>query len=181
MSKNEGSDGLPLIQQSDVCAALRRASRAVTHLYDLVLLPTGLKATQVVILLAIRQSGELAQWRLADQLGVSDEALSRRLSTLRKAGLVVHRIGIERTGERVYQLTANGVRRCEEVTPYWKRAQTRLRTTIGSKEWEALLEITRHVAEKARSAEHLRCVNSEHVLERGTEHAKRVGASGLRT
>lgn len=179
MSKHQGSDGIPLIQQSDVCAALRRASRAVTHLYDQVLLPTGLKATQVVILLAIQQSGELAQWRLADQLGVSDEALSRRLATLRKGGLVAHRIGIERTGERLYQLTAYGVRRCEEVMPYWNRAQTRLRTTIGSEEWEALLEITRDIAEKAKRAEHLRCVNSEHVSTRGTEQARRVGASGL--
>ncbi len=179
MRQNESGDDFPLIQQSDVCAALRRASRSVTHLYDLVLLPTGLKATQVVILLAIQQCGELAQWRLADQLGVSGEALSRRLATLRKAGLIVQRIGVERSGERLYQLTANGVRKCEEVTPYWKRAQARLRTTIGLEKWEALLDITHDVAEKARSAEHLRCVNSEDLFKTEVEQAKKASAPGL--
>lgn len=174
MSKNEGCDGLSLIQQSDVCAALRRASRAVTRLYDVVLLPTGLRATQVVILLAIQQHSELAQWRLADQLGVSDEALSRRLATLRKAGLVTQRIGIERSGERLYQLTPDGVRKCEEVTPYWKRAQARLCTTIGMEEWQELLRITRDIAEKAHCAEHLRCANSEDMSQRKIAKAQRA-------
>ena len=73
------------------CAALRRASRAVTHLYDLVLSPTGLKVTQFIVLRAIAEKGEIAQWRLAEEHGIADETLSRRLATLRKSGLVIRR------------------------------------------------------------------------------------------
>lgn len=49
-----GPNGSP-----DACILVRRASRAVTHLYDLVLAPTGLKATQFVLLRAIEQHGEI--------------------------------------------------------------------------------------------------------------------------
>ena len=148
------------IQIPDIFAILRRANRAVSHLYDQVLAPTGLKGTQVVILLAIQQCGEVAQWRLADELGVSDDTLSRRLATLRKGGLVAVRIGAERSRERLYQLTPAGVEKCDEVMPYWNRAQDRLRRTLGPDEWESLLQITGALVQKARTAEYLRCTNS---------------------
>jgi DNA-binding transcriptional ArsR family regulator len=93
---------------SDIFIALRRADRALTHLYDLGLAPTGLKATQVAILQAIQQSDEIAQWRLAANFGISDASISRRLSTLRTAGLVAMRISGSHPKERLYQLTARG-------------------------------------------------------------------------
>jgi hypothetical protein len=66
----------------------RCASRAVTHLYDLVLAPTGMKSTQFIILHAIYEKSEIAQWELAKTYSISVEALSRRLAALRKSGHV---------------------------------------------------------------------------------------------
>jgi|SRR6185437_15877620 len=43
------------IQIPDLCILFRCASRAVTHLYDLVLAPTGMKSTQFIILHAMRE------------------------------------------------------------------------------------------------------------------------------
>lgn len=84
----------------DPVMVLRMASRAVTHLYDLVLSPTRLRATQFIILQAIATAGEIAQWRLAQEYGISNDTLSRRLATLRRSGLIQHKVGIERQGER---------------------------------------------------------------------------------
>lgn len=146
---------------SDIFIALRRANRAVTHLYDSILSPTGVKATQVAILQRIRQHGEIAQWQLADTFGVSDESLSRRLATLRSAGLVVHRISNHNHKERIYQLTSAGSQKCEEVLRCWRRAEDRLRKTIGNDRWNLFLEIIGELDEKARAAESLRCANGD--------------------
>ncbi len=145
---------------SDPCAALRRATRAVTHLYDLVLAPTGLKCTQFVLLNAIYEAGEIAQWRLASQYGVGDDTLSRRLGVLRKAGLITCRIGREHPGEKLYRLTELGVSRFKNSLPAWERAQTRLQTVMGAEQWEQLLEIAGAVAAKARAAETVRLTNT---------------------
>src|SRR5579885_1798914 len=58
-------------------SAVRTASRAVTQFYDLVLAPTGLKATQFVILQAIRSAGEIAQCDFAREFGIEVPTLSR--------------------------------------------------------------------------------------------------------
>lgn len=145
---------------SDPCAALRRATRAVTHLYDLVLAPTGLKCTQFVLLNAIYEAGEIAQWRLASQYGVGDDTLSRRLGVLRKAGLITCRIGQEHPGEKLYSLTEQGVSRFKDSLPAWERAQNRLRTVMGVEQWEQLLEVAGAVAAEARAAETVRLANT---------------------
>ncbi len=145
---------------SDPCAALRRATRAVTHLYDLVLAPAGLKCTQFVLLSAIYEAGEIAQWRLADEYGVGEDTLSRRFGVLRKMGLVTFRIGQERRGEKLYRLTDLGVAKFMDVLPTWERAQARLQTTMGAEEWNQLLKLAGDVAMQARRAETIRIVNT---------------------
>ncbi len=138
----------------DPCAALRRASRAISHLYDLVLAPTGLKSTQFIILHAIGERGEVAQWRLADEYGISDDTLSRRLSLLRRKGYVSQRIGCEHPGERLYRLTEFGHERLQDAIPYWQRADDRLRRAIGANEdWEQLLRIAHRICDAAQTAE----------------------------
>ena len=145
---------------SDPCAALRRATRAVTHLYDLVLSPTGLKSTQFVLLNAIYEHGEIAQWRLASEYGLGDDTLSRRLGVLRNAGLVTFRIGQEHPGEKLYRLTELGVNRFISVLPDWQRAQARLKAMMGAEPWEQLLILLATVATQARRAETVRLVNT---------------------
>jgi DNA-binding MarR family transcriptional regulator len=145
---------------SDPCAALRRATRAVTHLYDLVLAPTGLKCTQFFLLNAIYEAGEIAQWYLACQYGVGEDTLSRRLSVLRKAGLITFRIGQEHPGEKLYRLTELGVSRFKDALPAWERAQARLQTVMGAEQWEQLLKVAGAVAAEARKAETARLANT---------------------
>ena len=145
----------------DPCAALRRASRAISHLYDLVLSPTGLKSTQFIILHAIAERGEVAQWRLADEYGISDDTLSRRLSLLRRKGYIAQRIGCEHPGERLYRLTEAGQQRLEEAIPYWHRADERLRRAVGSSdEWELLLHTAGRICAAAQAAETGRFANT---------------------
>jgi DNA-binding MarR family transcriptional regulator len=140
------------------CAALRKASRAVTQLYDLVLAPTGLKATQFLMLKTIFEAGEIAQCDFAREHTVAIETLSRRFSSLRKKGLVELRIGTHH-GERIYHLTPLGRKRFEDAVPYWLLAQRRLRKTLGESDWKVLQSIPNRVCTAALAAEHVRTSN----------------------
>jgi DNA-binding MarR family transcriptional regulator len=148
-----------LFKISDPCAALRRATRAITHLYDLVLAPTGLKSTQFILLQAIYERGEVAQWRLAEEYGLGGDTLSRRLAILRNDGLIAFRVGLEHPGEKLYRLTEAGLARYEQALPWWARAQERLLLVMGEERWEMLLKVSEEVVAEARHAEAARYAN----------------------
>lgn len=154
-----------------VCAALRRAARSATQLYDLVLQPSGLKATQFMALQTIADAGELPQWQFAQQHAVAVETLSRRLAVLRRRDLVAVRTGGNH-GERIYSSTSQGRLALARATPYWERAQERLRTTLGDSELQALLALCQSAVTAAHNAERLRARNaSAHngIERRGSE------------
>lgn len=149
----------PNLSQSAPCAFanVRRASRAISHLYDQVLVPTQLKSTQYVILRAIDERGEVAHCDLARELGASIETLSRRLASARRSGLLqVHAGGKNR---RVYSLTPEGKLVLEEATKYWENAQRRLQHTLGENDWKLLADFSDRLAVAAIRAESLALAN----------------------
>lgn len=133
------------------CVNIRRASRAICHLYDLVLGPAQLKATQFTILQTIDESGEIAHCDLATDIAASIETLSRRLANARKCGWVRMQIG--KNGRRLYSLTPKGKRVLEEALPHWERAQLRLRRSLGEADWQLLASFTERLTSAAIRAE----------------------------
>lgn len=167
-----------------ICAALRGAARSTTQLYDLVLRPSGLKATQFIALRAIEEAGELPQWRFARENAVAPETLSRRLAVLRKKGLLSVRTGANH-GERIYSLTVQGRQALLRATPYWERAQERLRLTLGEPQAQALLSLCENTVTAAQKAEQLRARNASGplLIERNLQQAEpvisRAGVAGV--
>jgi DNA-binding MarR family transcriptional regulator len=145
---------------SCACEALRRSSRAVTQFYDLVLAPSGLKATQFISLRAIDEAGEIAQHQFARQYAVAVETLSRRLGALRRKELVKVRTGCKH-GEQLYSLTEKGKAILNHARPYWDRAEDRLKTTLGDNEWRLILILADRVVLAAAAAEELRIRNHD--------------------
>lgn len=140
------------------CGSVRRASRAVSQLYDLVMAPTGIKSTQFFILQTILNAGEIAQCQLARDYDMSVETLSRRLGNLRRKGLVELRNG-PANREHVYRLTPAGEQMVKDVQPYWDRAQSRLRAVMGEEQWQQLFEAMERIAQAAHKAYNLRTSN----------------------
>ena len=145
---------------SCACEALRRSSRAVTQFYDLVLAPSGLKATQFISLRAIDEAGEIAQHQFARLYAVAVETLSRRLGALRRKELVKVRTG-NKHGEQIYSLTEKGKATLNHARPYWDRAEDRLKTTLGETEWRLILILADRVVLAAAAAEELRIRNHD--------------------
>jgi DNA-binding MarR family transcriptional regulator len=144
---------------SCACAALRRASRATTQLYDLVLQPSGLKATQFIALQRIYEAGEIPQWKFAREEAVAVETLSRRFAALRKKGLISVKTG-GKHGEQVYFLTEAGKQALEIALPYWQRAQERLNRALPNGYMQQLLQICEDIVRAAHTAGELRVYNS---------------------
>lgn len=144
---------MPAKLRSTVCACtnLRRANRAVCHLYDQVLSPTGLKSTQFMMLQVISESGQIAHCDLAADFSLSMETLSRRLASARENGLVQMQIGDR--SKRLYSLTAKGSKVMRDAWPYWERAQLRLSQSLGQQDWAELARFTERVAAAAVRAE----------------------------
>jgi DNA-binding MarR family transcriptional regulator len=141
-----------------ICGTLRRASRAVTNLYDLVLAPSGLRLTQFLVLKSLHERGKIAQCDFARDQDIAVETLSRRFGALRRKGLVEMRLG-ERHGERIYSLTAEGRQAFLGALPYWERAQERLRNVLASSDTRTLLDICERVRQAAHSAASARAKN----------------------
>ena len=141
----EARDSAPSILAPGACAALRSASRSVTRLYDLVLAPTGLKATQFIMLKAIHDAGEIAQRDLARQNAVAVETLSRRFAGLRRKGWIELRVA-KKHARRFYALTDRGRNVLASAIPSWDLAQRRLRYSLGEDDWMNLLVCRREFA-----------------------------------
>lgn len=141
----------PGIEEVCASASLRRATRAVCHLYDLVLSPTQLKVTQFTILRTIGEAGEIAHCDLARQSIGSEETFSRRLASARRSGWVSMRVGDRQ--RRVYRLTEKGEHVLRAAMPYWQRAQDRMRRELGDTDWQTMLRLAARMAEAAIRAE----------------------------
>ena len=142
---------IQVLGSAGACASLRRANRALSHLYDLVLAPTRLRATQYIILHTIAQAGEIAHCDLARHFAASEENLSRRLASARASGWV--RMNIASRGRRIYSLTAEGHSVLSQATPYWERAQDRMRRELGDLQWAMLGDFAERITQCALRAE----------------------------
>ena len=129
---------------------MRRATRAITQLYDAALRPTGLRITQFTLLQALDRACEpMTQGALGDLLALDSTTLSRTLRPLEQAKWI-HRVEGVDGRERRIELAPVGLRVLERATPAWERAQRRLRTDLGQRDWAALQKLLTSVVTAVR-------------------------------
>jgi DNA-binding MarR family transcriptional regulator len=113
-------------------AALRKAARRLGILYDAVLEPSGLKATQCSLLTEIYDLGDPAMAELAKSLAMDLSAMRHSLGPLIRNGWV--RLRPDKKDGRVKRvvLTPAGVAKFKEAMKLWQQAQGRLEQALGS-------------------------------------------------
>ena len=126
------------------CASLRRASRALTQLYDHALRPTGLRPTQFTILQALSLAGEVPQGKLGRILALDSTTLTRTLEIMRRNNWVAMRYGNDRR-ERWLSLAKSGEVQLQRALPRWEKVQSRLRRRFGNKRWNDYMNFTNQV------------------------------------
>ena len=128
-----------------MCASFRRASRALTQLYDDALRHLGLRATQFTILQALSLAGEVSQGDLARILAMDSTTLTRTLQIMGREGWIAERRGEDRR-ERLLRLAKAGRYQFNRALPSWEKAQAQLGRQLGDKRWRALMKLTNEVA-----------------------------------
>jgi DNA-binding MarR family transcriptional regulator len=127
----------PIIPLPCLCASFRRASRALTQLYDDALRPLGLRVTQFTILQALERTSEISQGDLGHLLAMDSTTLTRTLRLMQP--WIKERPGRDRR-ERWLRLSPSGHKQLEQATLPWQAVQTRLRNRLGPTRWNELLQ-----------------------------------------
>ena len=127
-----------------MCASLRRASRALTQLYEEALRPLGLRATQFTILQALSLAGEVSQGELAQILAMDSTTLTRTLRIMGREGWIAERRGKDRR-ERLLRLAKAGRSQFNRALPSWEKTQAQLGRRLGDKRWHALMKLTNEI------------------------------------
>lgn len=120
------------------CANLRRASRAVTQLYDVQMRDVGLTIAQFTLLQTLSLAGRITQRRLGRILVLDSTTLSRTLRLLEKKGWISRGSGEDRR-ERQIELTSAGRSKFRAAVPLWNRAQKAVVARLGRRRLDALM------------------------------------------
>jgi DNA-binding MarR family transcriptional regulator len=147
-----------LSSQDCLVLRARRAARAITDLYDLVLSPTGLRITQFILLRAILEHGRVCQQQLVAELAVSPETISRRMAALVSAGWA-RLIPGQHGRQKSYRVTEMGKAEFLRALPFWRLSQNRLRLCLGEGDCQAAMRVLDMLVQKAQQAEAARIRN----------------------
>ena len=148
----EGIDPAKLGEMARTCACLnfRKGSRSVTQFFDQTLAPTGLRSTQLVILIAGELLGPSSIARLARELVMDRSTLTRNLKPLLNRGLL-QLSPAENGKQKSVQVTAEGRAALVHSAPYWQRAQNQLVSRFGSEHWNRIISDLGSIVEATRS------------------------------
>ena len=113
-----------------LCKRTRAAARAITRIYDDELRSTGLRPSQIEVLVTIAAKGELSITELADDLVMDRTTVTRNLRPLEKRELVS--ISPEgRHRRRLVRLTSTGEAAVAGAAAHWERAQAAMERRLG--------------------------------------------------
>jgi len=120
------------------CMNIRRATKAITQVYDSILAPSGVTITQMGILLTIKMQGvECNITKLAEALRSDRTTMNRNLKPLLTSGIVEIVAGKDARSRRPC-LTDKGETTLTSALALWEQAQEQLSDYLGKDELTAL-------------------------------------------
>lgn len=128
------------------CHTLRQATRRVTQLYDRMLSPLELRATQFSLLSEIDRLGPVAINPLADAIIMDRATLGHNLVPLEARGFIRIEVDEDDRRSRKISLTPAGRNVLARANKLWRRAQDRFEEMIGVQEAAILRRTLRRVA-----------------------------------
>lgn len=120
------------------CNRLRRTARSMTRLYDDTMASSGLKVTQLPILVGLGSAGDLPVSALAEALGLDRTTLTRNLKVLERRGLVSFAVDDEDARVRLVSLTEKGSRVLVSALARWQEVQESVQAQFGDQRLRTL-------------------------------------------
>jgi DNA-binding MarR family transcriptional regulator len=121
------------------CTTLRKASRALSRIYDDALAPAGLTVAQLGVLRAINRGAKDGEplSRLAETLVMDRTSLYRALGPMARSGWLLVK-DAPKGRSKVVRLSKAGVGAIAGAAEYWERAQSRVIGEFGADRWATL-------------------------------------------
>src|SRR5262249_33143899 len=118
---------------------------------DQILAPTGVRSTQLVILITSQLLGPSSIARLARELVMDRSTLTRNLKPLLAMGLL--RLSAGGNGNHKWvEMTEAGRNALVKAGPYWDQAQTHLMSRFGSDNWNRIMGDLNGIVDATRSS-----------------------------
>jgi DNA-binding MarR family transcriptional regulator len=137
------------------CFDLRKATRAVSRLYDDCLRPLDLNITQYSLLRVIEGSPQISVSTLGRYMVMERTSITRALAPLERDGLIRSRAGSDKR-TRIISLTKRGTKLIANAKPHWDEAQKTFLDMVGDQRWTVmrglLRDTTRAVRHKPEAA-----------------------------
>jgi DNA-binding MarR family transcriptional regulator len=130
MDSQKHSPVIDAIARSCIAVRLRLLNRVVTNLYDEALRPSGLKVSQLNILVVTAKLGLARPAQVCDLLQLDTSTLSRNVERMRAKGWL-ETVPAEDARTQPFRLTAQGTRLLERAVPAWKEAQGKAAELLG--------------------------------------------------
>ena len=124
------------------CFDLRKATRAVSRMYDDFLRNAGVNVTQFSQLQLIGAEQEISVSMLGRYMVMDRTSVTRALAPLERDGLINSRPGADKRF-RVVSLTKKGHKLVEDAEPKWRLAQEALMEAIGANRWSVMRSLLR--------------------------------------
>ncbi len=132
-------DKCAYILASCACLNLRKASRAITQMFDEAFRPSGLRSTQIPVLITLVSTGPTTVNHMAADLVMERTSLSRLLQPLVASGLIEMTTGRDRR-TRELSITAAGSQRVAAAFPMWDRVQKKVLDRLGQTRLQDLID-----------------------------------------
>src|SRR6266404_1550492 len=131
------------------CFDLRKATRAVSRLYDDCLRPLDLNITQYSLLRVIEGTPQISVSTLGRYMVMERTSVTRALAPLERDGLIHSRAGSDKR-IRIVSVTNKGRKLVEDAAPKWRQAQEALIKTIGEDRWRVMCPLLRDTTRMVR-------------------------------
>jgi len=123
------------INKQCACFNMRKVTRAVTQFYDRTLEPTGIRATQFTLLVALTSTKGKTLTEIADSLVMDRTTLTRNLKPLEKLELITTTQTLDKRS-KAYVLTEKGEQTVERCIPLWEQAQSNIVNSLGEETYQ---------------------------------------------
>ena len=131
------------------CFDLRKATRAVSRLYDDRLRPLGLNITQYSLLRVIETEPQISVSTLGRYMVMDRTSVTRALAPLERDRLIRSRVGSDKR-KRIVSLTKKGTKLIADAKPRWDEAQKIFLDLIGDQRWTVMRGLLKDTARVAR-------------------------------
>ena len=131
------------------CFDLRKATRAVSRLYDDCLRPLGLNITQYSLLRVIETEPQISVSTLGRYMVMDRTSVTRALAPLERDRLIRSRVGSDKR-KRIVSLTKKGTKLIADAKPRWDEAQKIFLDLIGDQGWTVMRGLLKDTARVVR-------------------------------